>query len=47
MKITSREIKFFVLGLLTSLIIDFVWNWSENMQIGKEAFKEGYEDARK
>ena len=47
MKITSREIKFFVLGLLTSLIIDFVWNWNENMQSGKEAFKQGQEDARK
>ena len=47
MKITSREIKFFVLGLLTSLIIDFVWNWSENMKEGKEAYEQGQEDARK
>jgi hypothetical protein len=46
MKITSRDIKFFVLGLIAAVVIDFAWNWEEKMQEAKEAYKEGYEAGR-
>ena len=45
MNITSRDIKFFVLGLFTCLIIEFVWNWDENIKEGKAAYEEGVKAA--
>ena len=47
MKITKRDIKFFFLGIVTMIILDFAWNWDERMQEGKEAWKEGVEDAKR
>ncbi|REE05648.1 hypothetical protein [Marinoscillum furvescens] len=38
MKITKRDVKCFVLGFLTLLVIEFAWNWNDHV----ESFKEGY-----
>ena len=46
MNIGKRDIKVFALGLLTAIVIDFVWNWNQNMQDMKDAYNEGYNDAR-
>ncbi len=40
LKITKRDVLFFVLGLLTFFIIELILNWGEAV----EGFKEGYED---
>lgn len=42
--VTKRDIKFFLLGIAAMLIIDFVWNWEENMRRGKDAYEQGQED---
>jgi len=43
MKITKRDIKFFVLGILTMLILESILDW-EGV---KKSFMEGYESAAK
>lgn len=43
MKITSRDIKFFILGILTVFIIDLIVDW-EGV---KKSFKEGSESVYK
>jgi hypothetical protein len=47
LKITKRNILFFILGLLSYFIIDIIWNWNDSVRDFKEGFKEGYEDVRK
>ena len=42
-QITKRDVMFFVLGMVTFLIISFVYDWNNSTQ----AFKDGYNDARK
>ena len=42
MKITKRDIKFFILGIVSVFVIETVWNWPENLQ----AFKDGWNGAR-
>ena len=41
-KITKRVVKFFIVGVITFLVISFVWDWDNNVQ----AFKDGYNDGR-
>jgi len=43
MKITKRDIKFFVLGVLTVFIIDIIVDWEG----AKKSFIEGFESACK
>ncbi len=43
MKITKRDIKFFVLGILTVFIIDIIMDWEG----AKKSFIEGVESAYK
>ncbi len=43
MKITKRDVKFFVLGILTVFIIDIIMDW-EGV---KKSFIEGFERAYK
>jgi hypothetical protein len=38
--ITSRDIKFFILGILGAFIFITIYDWEENV----ESFKKGYED---
>jgi hypothetical protein len=40
MKITSRDVKFFFLGILTIFIINTIMDWEG----AKKSFKEGYND---
>lgn len=40
--ITSRDIKFFILGILASFIFTTIYDWDDNV----EAFKKGFEDGR-
>ncbi|MGB7841628.1 MAG: hypothetical protein WBL21_02475 [Salinimicrobium sp.] len=40
--IKARDIKFFILGLLTAFIFAVIYDWDNN----KKAFKEGYEAGR-
>ena len=42
-KITKRDVTFFILGVVTFLIISFVYDWNNNVQ----SVKDGYNDARK
>ena len=46
MKITKRDIKFFLMGFVTMLILDFALNWNEYTTDMKRGFSEGYESAR-
>jgi len=39
-KITSRDIKFFLLGVLFMVALDMAFNWNQSI----EAFKRGYND---
>jgi hypothetical protein len=43
MKITKRDVKFFILGFLTFFLIEVVFNWEAH----KKSFWEGVEAARK
>jgi len=45
-KITKRDVRVFILGILTVLFLEFVLNWEENVKAMKESYKEGYEAAR-
>ncbi len=40
--ITSRDIKFFILGILGAFIFATIYDWEENV----ESFKKGFEDSR-
>jgi len=42
MKITKRNILFFILGFLTYFLIDMALDWDS----AKKGFQEGYNDAR-
>lgn len=42
MKITKRDVKVFILGMLAMFIIAALWDWPENLQ----AFKDGWNGAR-
>lgn len=42
MKITKRDIKFFVLGLFTMIIVDIISDWEGSVQ----SFKDGYNAGR-
>ncbi|WP_157893332.1 hypothetical protein [Salegentibacter sediminis] len=41
-KLTSRDFKFFILGLLAAFAFSTIYNWEENV----ESFKKGYADGR-
>jgi hypothetical protein len=41
MKITGRDVKFFLLGVLTIFIIDTIMDWEG----AKKSFKDGYNNA--
>jgi hypothetical protein len=38
-KITGRDMKFFLLGLLTFFLIELVWNWDNNVKDFMDGFK--------
>ena len=42
MKFTKRDVKIFIAGVVTFMIINIAWNWEDNLQ----DFKDGYNDAR-
>ena len=42
MKITTRDLTFFILGILTLYIVESIMNWEES----KKSFKESYHKAR-
>lgn len=46
MKVTKRDIKFFIAGILAWILISFVWDWEQNIQDFKDGYNEGYNDAR-
>ena len=39
--ITSRDFKFFILGIFAAFIFSVIYDWEGNM----ESFKKGYEDS--
>ena len=41
MKITRRDLKFFLLGILTVFLLETVLNWEDT----KKAFKDGFDAA--
>lgn len=40
-KITKRDVKFFVLGMLAFFVLEALYNWEENVASFKEGFKAG------
>ncbi|WP_158607127.1 hypothetical protein [Pontibacter oryzae] len=42
-KLTKRDVLFFLIGIITFFLIDFVRNWEGH----KKAFKEGYNQGYK
>ena len=42
MKITTRDLTFFILGILTLFIVESIMNWEES----KKSFKESHHKAR-
>lgn len=42
MKITKRDVLFFIIGFLTFFIVELIFNWEAN----KESFREGFKGAR-
>ena len=38
----SRDVKFFILGILAAFIFATIYDWEDNVK----SFKEGYEDGR-
>ena len=42
MKITTRDLTFFILGILTLFIVESIMNWEES----KKSFRESYHKAR-
>jgi len=42
MKITKRDVKFFIIGILTTILVGFFWDLDNNIK----AFKDGYNAAR-
>lgn len=45
-KITKREMKFFLIGVLSVLLIQFLWNFQEHASDFKSVFNDGYNSAR-
>jgi len=46
MKITKRDIKFFVIGLFTMLIIESIYDWEATKQAAKEGWEAGMSRAK-
>lgn len=46
MNIRKRDIKFFVFGLLTAIVIDVVWNWNQSIQDFMRGFNDGPNNAK-
>ena len=46
-KLSKKNILFFILGFLAYFVIDFVSDWDNNIKDVTRGFKEGYEDARR
>lgn len=42
MKVTSRDVRVFVLGMLAFLVFESIYNWEES----KAAFMDGYHSGR-
>ncbi|GAA4311849.1 hypothetical protein GCM10023115_32320 [Pontixanthobacter gangjinensis] len=42
-KIKSRDVKFFFLGIIAALVFSFVYDWEDNLA----SLKRGYEDGQK
>ncbi len=46
MNITKRDVKFFIFGVLTVLIINTIMNWEDHKKSFKEGFNDGYNNTR-
>lgn len=45
LKLTKRDIKFFVLGVVAAFIFATIYNWEENAASFKKGYNEGRADA--
>mgnify|MGYP000226299765 CR=1 FL=1 len=45
MKIKKRDVKAFILGAVTILMVDLILNWNEITEAAKEGFMKGLNDA--
>jgi hypothetical protein len=43
MKFSKRDVKIFVLGVITAFLIVFLWDMNENISDFKKGFNGGYE----
>jgi len=46
-KVTKRDLLFFFTGVVTMLLISFVWNWKSNTSSFGEGVREGFNEATK
>jgi len=46
-KITKRDLQFFVAGIAFTAILSLILNWKENTRDFKEGFNEGYKSTQK
>jgi len=46
-KISKKNILFFILGFITYFLIDVALNWDQSVESFKQGYKEGYESATK
>jgi len=42
--ITSRDFKFFIIGLLAAFIFETIYDWEENVESFKKGYIEGNQD---
>ncbi|MBN2883773.1 MAG: hypothetical protein JXN10_09605 [Clostridia bacterium] len=45
-KITKRDLLFFLIGIGFMILLNLFWNWEENVKDFKEGFEEGYNSVR-
>ncbi|MBX2967698.1 MAG: hypothetical protein KF845_16270 [Cyclobacteriaceae bacterium] len=44
--ITKRDVKIFILGMLTMIMIEFITDWSSHVQAAKRGFNDGFNERK-
>ena len=45
MNVTKRDVKFFLIGVVTTLLLAFFWDLDNNIKDFKDGFNAGYSEA--
>jgi hypothetical protein len=46
MKITKRDVRFFIIGIVTAMLVGFFWDLDNNIKAFKDGFEAGRSDAQ-